>query len=306
MARALPVPTRAPWPRLTTNPRYLSPAARATPPGRPVLLGGIYAATSAPQGQHGSASDVWADQKRAVQAADLQRTIRRFRVELNWHPKHPVRSVNGAHARRRRMPATQPARSPARTAAPALLLPTRQAMRMLCAIPDSHRGAVSHALYRAYWVEGADVSDPDVLLAVRTQGVREHARPSGGSRAAPGAYWDGVLPQVARKQGSAVDASCFSSETYKEQLRRNTDEAVERGSPGVPAFWVGDQLFWGGDRLHFVDRALGNPRAALPRICPPPPGGVVARRRLTVYHDFSSPWRYASRGMAQDGGPHAL
>jgi len=173
---------------------------------------------------------------------------------------------------------------------------------MLCAITDSHRGAVSHALYRAYWVEGADVSDPDVLLAVRTLGLRKHTRLSSGSHAARGAYCDVEPPQVARKHGADADASCFTSESYKEQLRRNTDEAVERGSPGVPAFWVDDQLFWGGDRLHFVDRALGNPRAALPRICPPPPGGVVARRRLTVYHDFSSPWRYVSRGMPLWGG----
>ena len=65
---------------------------------------------------------------------------------------------------------------------------------------------------------------------------------------------------------------------------------------GVPSFWVAGQLFWGGDRMHFVEKALGNTRAAQPRFQLPPPGGVTQRRRLTVYHDFSSPWRCVGGG----------
>ena len=42
----------------------------------------------------------------------------------------------------------------------------------------------------------------------------------------------------------------------KEELRRNTDEAIERGVFGAPTFFVGGEMFWGNDRLEFVERAL--------------------------------------------------
>ena len=40
------------------------------------------------------------------------------------------------------------------------------AMRMLCGTPEAQRPALSHALYRAYWVDNLDVSSPAVLLQV--------------------------------------------------------------------------------------------------------------------------------------------
>lgn len=42
----------------------------------------------------------------------------------------------------------------------------------------------------------------------------------------------------------------------KEKLKQNTAEAVARGVFGAPTFFVGDQMYWGQDRLHFVDQAL--------------------------------------------------
>jgi 2-hydroxychromene-2-carboxylate isomerase len=42
----------------------------------------------------------------------------------------------------------------------------------------------------------------------------------------------------------------------KDHLRANTDEAIERGVFGAPAFFVGEELFWGNDRLQFVEEAL--------------------------------------------------
>jgi 2-hydroxychromene-2-carboxylate isomerase len=35
----------------------------------------------------------------------------------------------------------------------------------------------------------------------------------------------------------------------KERLKRNTDEALERGVTGIPTVAVADELFWGDDRL---------------------------------------------------------
>jgi len=42
----------------------------------------------------------------------------------------------------------------------------------------------------------------------------------------------------------------------KDTLRHNTDEAVRRGVFGAPTMFVGDQMFFGQDRLDFVREAL--------------------------------------------------
>ena len=41
----------------------------------------------------------------------------------------------------------------------------------------------------------------------------------------------------------------------KERLRADTDEALHRGVTGVPTVAVGDELFWGDDRLEDAARA---------------------------------------------------
>lgn len=46
----------------------------------------------------------------------------------------------------------------------------------------------------------------------------------------------------------------------KERLKQNTARAVERGVFGAPTFFVGQEMFWGQDRLDFVAQALkGSP-----------------------------------------------
>ena len=42
----------------------------------------------------------------------------------------------------------------------------------------------------------------------------------------------------------------------KEALKAATEEAVRRGVFGAPTFFVGDQMFWGQDRIDFVKEAL--------------------------------------------------
>ncbi|OFZ98521.1 MAG: disulfide bond formation protein DsbA [Betaproteobacteria bacterium RIFCSPLOWO2_02_67_12] len=42
----------------------------------------------------------------------------------------------------------------------------------------------------------------------------------------------------------------------KQALIRNTEEAVSRGVFGAPTFFVGDEMFWGQDRMEFVAEAL--------------------------------------------------
>ena len=47
-----------------------------------------------------------------------------------------------------------------------------------------------------------------------------------------------------------------SDAEVKEQLKQLTQTAVARGVFGAPTFFVGDQMFWGQDRIHFVKKAL--------------------------------------------------
>ncbi len=42
----------------------------------------------------------------------------------------------------------------------------------------------------------------------------------------------------------------------KAMLRANTEEAVARGAFGAPTFYVGDEMFFGHDRLDYAEEAL--------------------------------------------------
>lgn len=69
---------------------------------------------------------------------------------------------------------------------------------------------------------------------------------------------DGPVREVARRIGrdpEEVLEKAVSGEA-KEALKGATAEALERGVFGAPAFFVGDEMFWGNDRLHFVEAAL--------------------------------------------------
>ena len=48
----------------------------------------------------------------------------------------------------------------------------------------------------------------------------------------------------------------IESRSVKDRLRAATDEAIERGVRGVPTVAVGDQLFWGDDRLEDAAAAI--------------------------------------------------
>jgi 2-hydroxychromene-2-carboxylate isomerase len=48
----------------------------------------------------------------------------------------------------------------------------------------------------------------------------------------------------------------IESPAIKDKLKRDTAEAESRGVFGVPTFFVGDEMFWGHDRMDYVVRAL--------------------------------------------------
>ena len=67
-----------------------------------------------------------------------------------------------------------------------------------------------------------------------------------------------VLAQVLRDGGfdPAHIAALAAEPEVKAQLVANTEEAVARGVFGAPTFFVGEEMFWGQDRLDFVAEAL--------------------------------------------------
>jgi 2-hydroxychromene-2-carboxylate isomerase len=130
---------------------------------------------------------------------------------------------------------------------------TVEAMRLLAASPAEHVPAMAKALYSAYWAEGKNVRDPALLAALCSQA--------------------GMAPEA------------WKTEAAKDKLFKNTDIAVKKGIFGVPAFILGDRLWWGQDRMHFLEEALGGSRPKWP--IPSQPGGEVE-----FFHDFASPFSY--------------
>ncbi|XP_068686388.1 uncharacterized protein [Montipora foliosa] len=199
---------------------------------KPVLLGGLYKGTQAPQGAAGSAFDAMCSAKVKILAEDLERTRLHLGITEGSAPsEHPIKTLK-----------------PMRLLAAALHLNEETGI------------SLTHKLFGAYWVQHKD--------------VREKS----------------VLQESAFSVGWNVDIDEMISGVGKEKLLQNTQEALDRGSFGVPSFWANDRLFYGVDHLHFVERALGNSSAVLPRFHPPP--AQPRKAKLTIYHDFSSPWSY--------------
>jgi 2-hydroxychromene-2-carboxylate isomerase len=86
----------------------------------------------------------------------------------------------------------------------------------------------SDAVYRAIFAEKRNMEDPVVIGAV----LRDAGFDPGELLAAIG------TPEV------------------KDRLRANTEEAVARGVFGAPTMFVGKELFFGQDRLGFVEEEL--------------------------------------------------
>jgi 2-hydroxychromene-2-carboxylate isomerase len=69
---------------------------------------------------------------------------------------------------------------------------------------------------------------------------------------------DGPLREVARRVGLDPEELLAGAATdeAKQALKGATAEAAERGVFATPTFFVGDEMFWGNDRLDFVEEAL--------------------------------------------------
>ncbi len=89
--------------------------------------------------------------------------------------------------------------------------------------------AFSFAVQRALWAEERDIADPETLRAI--------AISTAGTDAA----------------ALVVDPP---PDEIVEEWHENLAEAERFGIFGTPTYVIGKELFWGQDRLDFVDRAL--------------------------------------------------
>jgi 2-hydroxychromene-2-carboxylate isomerase len=66
------------------------------------------------------------------------------------------------------------------------------------------------------------------------------------------------LRALATEMGLDADRAMAAIENpeIKDRLRAYTEEAIAAGVFGAPALVVGDELYWGNDRLHHVEAAL--------------------------------------------------
>ncbi len=67
--------------------------------------------------------------------------------------------------------------------------------------------------------------------------------------------------EVGRRLAAAgIDVAALlaltEDQSVKDELRANTEEAVGRGAFGAPTFFVGTEMFFGQDRLDFVEEEL--------------------------------------------------
>jgi len=104
-----------------------------------------------------------------------------------------------------------------------------QAACLICAAPEAKRLAVAGDCLRAVWAEEKNIADA------------------------------GVIAEIAARHGIADAAGAVAR--GKTPYASNTQEAVTRQVFGAPTYVYGDELFWGQDRLDFLDRALARGRA---------------------------------------------
>jgi 2-hydroxychromene-2-carboxylate isomerase len=104
-------------------------------------------------------------------------------------------------------------------------------------------GLLANSILRAIWVENRDIADPDTLRKLA----------------------DGLGMNGEELLASARAASSI------ELFDRYTQEAQDRGVFGSPFYLFGEEVFWGQDRLEFLEEALARStkQGTLPRLIAP-------------------------------------
>jgi len=93
---------------------------------------------------------------------------------------------------------------------------------------SEHLTPFVHAIFKAYYVDGRNISEADEVLAIaESVGINKDALAAG-----------------------------VTEQSTKDALRVSIEKAIELGVFGSPTTSVDGELFWGSDRLEQVDRWL--------------------------------------------------
>lgn len=198
---------------------------------RPILLGGVFRAHATPQ----KLFETLGPAKTRHNLADMHRQAARAGVPLIFPKGHPIRTV--------------------------------EALRSLLVVGPPFM-PLAHAFFRAYWVDGIDLSTREGVAAV----LRDAGHDA-----------EAILAKI-------DDAA------IKDELRERTDEAIAAGVFGVPTCVIENELFWGVDRLDMVE-ALLREHSGLPKL--DAPEQPRAKRPIDIYFDYSSPFAYLGCVLAE-------
>jgi 2-hydroxychromene-2-carboxylate isomerase len=83
-------------------------------------------------------------------------------------------------------------------------------------------------VFSAIWEQSLKMDDPEVIAKVWNEGGLD----------------------------AAAILELIQTDAIKEKLKVNTQAAVDRGAFGIPTFFVGDEMFFGKERLEQVEEAL--------------------------------------------------
>lgn len=162
----------------------------ATLEWKPFLLGGVF-------NEIGSTPAVQIDNKIKYLKMDTENCARYYNIPFNYPEVFPLNSV--------------------------------RCMRGAFAASEIDKLVeYNHLMFREYFVEGKDLSRPEVL---------------GESVSQIGIDTEWFLARIAEQD-------------IKDILRNETNTAIERGVFGAPTIFVDDKMYWGNDRLDFLDRYL--------------------------------------------------
>ena len=99
-----------------------------------------------------------------------------------------------------------------------------------CLFANKESKLVDYAnnVFRAYWSEGKDISQEDLLLDIAKN----------------------------LNLDSQEFKKFITSQEAKDLLIKNTDELIGRGGFGSPTFFYKEKMFFGNDRLHLLEEAI--------------------------------------------------
>lgn len=103
-------------------------------------------------------------------------------------------------------------------------------LRMLLALTGEEQVRFAEALLQAIWEEELDVNAPGAVAAVLT--------------------------------AAGFDAPALAARTQEAEIKQalieNTEKAVQRGAFGIPTMFVGDEMFFGKERLGQIEELLAS------------------------------------------------